>query len=84
MGVVTGAFRVLCSVNEQYYSRFTPQSSPKKTDEREQCVLLGDLLALNNKFKEAARMYVKGEQPHRAVAMYSDLRMFDLAQVRGL
>uniref|UniRef100_A0A8D8X4M2 Intraflagellar transport protein 122 homolog n=1 Tax=Cacopsylla melanoneura TaxID=428564 RepID=A0A8D8X4M2_9HEMI len=55
-------------------------SSPKKVDEREQCVLLGDLLALDGKFKEAAKLYMKGEQGHKAVTMYSDLRMFDLAQ----
>ncbi|XP_026683570.1 intraflagellar transport protein 122 homolog [Diaphorina citri] len=55
-------------------------SSPNKNDEREQYLLLGDLLALDNKFKKAAKLYVKGEQPHRAVTMYSDLRMFDLAQ----
>ncbi|XP_026688593.1 intraflagellar transport protein 122 homolog, partial [Diaphorina citri] len=65
---------------EQYLLLGDLLSSPNKNDEREQYLLLGDLLALDNKFKKAAKLYVKGEQPHRAVTMYSDLRMFDLAQ----
>lgn len=42
--------------------------------------LHADVLAFAGRFKEAARMYQKSGQTNRALAMYSDLRMFDLAQ----
>uniref|UniRef100_A0A336MIF6 Intraflagellar transport protein 122 homolog n=1 Tax=Culicoides sonorensis TaxID=179676 RepID=A0A336MIF6_CULSO len=43
-------------------------------------VLQGDILAFEGKFKEAARMYQKCGQSSKALGMYSDMRMFDLAQ----
>lgn len=43
-------------------------------------VLQADRLAFGGRFKEAARLYQKAGQTSRALAMYSDLRMFDLAQ----
>lgn len=42
--------------------------------------LQADALAFAGRFKEAARLYQKCGQPHKALTMYSDLRMFDLAQ----
>lgn len=43
-------------------------------------VLQADSLAFAGKFKEAARLYQKSGYSSKALAMYSDLRMFDLAQ----
>lgn len=43
-------------------------------------VLQADSLAFAGKFKEAARLYQKSGHNSRALAMYSDLKMFDLAQ----
>ncbi|XP_044767186.1 intraflagellar transport protein 122 homolog [Coccinella septempunctata] len=42
--------------------------------------LIGDVYAHQGKLKEAARMYKKAGQEHKALAMYTDLRMFDQAQ----
>lgn len=43
-------------------------------------VLLGESCAFSGKFKEAARLFLKCGQSSRALEMYTDLRMFDLAQ----
>lgn len=43
-------------------------------------ILQADNLAFAGKFKEAARFYQKNGYNSKALAMYSDLRMFDLAQ----
>lgn len=43
-------------------------------------VLQADSLAFGGKFKEAGRLYQKSGYNSKALAMYSDLRMFDLAQ----
>lgn len=43
-------------------------------------VLQADCLAFAGKFKEAARLYQKSGLNSKALAMYSDLRMFELAQ----
>lgn len=43
-------------------------------------VLQADSLAFAGKFKEAARLYQKSGYSSKALTMYSDLRMFDLAQ----
>ncbi|XP_055378562.1 intraflagellar transport protein 122 homolog [Condylostylus longicornis] len=43
-------------------------------------VLQAESYAFSGKFKEAARLYQKCGQNNRALSMYSDLRMFDLAQ----
>lgn len=50
-------------------------------DKNKHC-LLADVLAYEGKFKEAARIYQKWGFEHKAFTMYTDLRMFDLAQVR--
>lgn len=44
-------------------------------------VLIAHVLAYRGKFKEAARLYQKAGEEHRALTMYTDLRMFDLAHV---
>lgn len=49
--------------------------------EKEKELYVADILAYRGKFKEAARVYQRCNQEHRALAMYTDLRMFDLAQV---
>lgn len=43
-------------------------------------ILQADNLAFAGKFKEASRLYVKNGYSNKALAMYTDLRMFDLAQ----
>lgn len=44
-------------------------------------MFVGELLAYKGRFKDAARAYQRCQQEHKALAMYTDLRMFDLAQV---
>jgi len=44
-------------------------------------LFLGDVYAVQGKFTDAARIYKKIGQPSRAMTMYTDLRMFDLAKV---
>ena len=44
-------------------------------------LFLADVYAVQGKFSEAARIYKKIGQPSRAMTMYTDLRMFDLAKV---
>lgn len=44
---------------------------------------MGDVLAYEGRFKEASKFYQKADEGHRALAMYTDMRMFDLAQVKG-
>lgn len=43
-------------------------------------VIQADILAFSGKFREAARLYQKCGQGAKALSMYSDLKMFDLAQ----
>jgi intraflagellar transport protein 122 len=43
-------------------------------------VMQADILAYSGKFKEAARLYKKAGHSQKALQMYSDMRMFDLAQ----
>lgn len=43
-------------------------------------ILQADNLAFAGKFKDAARLYQKSGYNNKALAMYTDLRMFDLAQ----
>lgn len=46
--------------------------------------MLADIYARRGKFREAAQLYQKVGQESKALAMYTDLRMFNLAQVRFL
>lgn len=43
--------------------------------------MLADIYARRGKFREAAQLYQKAGQESKALAMYTDLRMFNLAQV---
>lgn len=43
-------------------------------------LIQAEVLAFAGKFKEAARLYQKTGHGNKALAMYSDLKMFDLAQ----
>jgi len=47
-------------------------------------LFLGDIYALQGKYADAAKVYKKVGQPSRALTMYTDLRMFDLAKVSTL
>lgn len=47
-------------------------------------MLIGDILAYRGRFRDAARMYQKAGQEQKALTMYTDLRMFDLAQVKNI
>ena len=42
-------------------------------------LLQADVLAFHGKYGDAAKIYKKHNQEHRALTMYTDLRMFDLA-----
>ena len=44
-------------------------------------VFLGDVYAYQGKFHEASKLYKKSGQEHKALNMYTDLRMFDYAKV---
>ena len=45
-------------------------------------VFLGDVYGYQGKFHEAAKLFKKSGQEHKAMNMYTDLRMFDYAKVR--
>lgn len=46
-----------------------------------QNVFIGDILAWQGKFHEAARLYKKCGRNDKAVSLFTDLRLFDQAQV---
>ncbi|XP_050096761.1 intraflagellar transport protein 122 homolog [Anopheles aquasalis] len=52
----------------------------QKRGETSKEVLLAEAYAFAGRFKEAGRLYQKSGTNSKALAMYSDLRMFDLAQ----
>ncbi|KAL1117127.1 hypothetical protein AAG570_004455 [Ranatra chinensis] len=52
----------------------------EKRGEKNREVFLGDIFAYRGKFKEAARLYQRSNNEQKALSMYTDLRMFDLAQ----
>ncbi|CAG9763966.1 unnamed protein product [Ceutorhynchus assimilis] len=60
------------------YLELIQEISHKQLFEKE--VILGDILAMKGKFKEAARLYQKSGNDAKALTMYTDLRMFDEAQ----
>jgi len=56
----------------------------QRRGEKDKEVFLADILAFRCKFKDAAHLYKKCRQEQKALNMYTDLRMFDLAQVWDL
>ena len=56
----------------------------KKRGENDNMVFLGDVYAYQGKFHEASKLYKKSGQEHKALNMYTDLRMFDYAKVNFL
>lgn len=59
-------------------------SSLQASKEPNKDAFMGDILAYEGKFKEAGKMYQKAGCSHKALSMYTDMRMFDLAQVSGI
>jgi intraflagellar transport protein 122 len=57
-----------------------PQEQQRR-GEKDRGLLVADILAFCCRFKEAAHLYQKCRQEQKALNMYTDLRMFDLAQV---
>ena len=51
----------------------------KRSGADEDQILNADVLAFQGKYSEAAKIYKKLGQEHRALTMYTDLRMFELA-----
>nr|CAD7589738.1 unnamed protein product [Timema genevievae] len=64
----------------KYLELITDFQDRQRKGETEKDLLTADILAHRGKFKEAARLYQKLGQEQRALNMYTDLRMFDLAQ----
>lgn len=60
--------------------KFFQQDRQKKGDKNKE-LMLADICAFRGKFKEAARLYLKAGHEERALSMFTDLRMFDAAQV---
>lgn len=63
----------LTLLNELEERQKVQDKSPKE-------VIQADILAFSGRFREAARLYQKCGQGGKALSMYSDLKMFDLAQ----
>lgn len=55
--------------------------SAKSVTDHNHNVFIGDILAWQGKFQEAARLYRKCSRSDKAVALFTDLRLFDQAQV---
>jgi hypothetical protein len=51
----------------------------RKNNAEDDQILQADVLAFHGKYADAAKLYKKLNQEHRALTMYTDLRMFDLA-----
>ncbi|KAL3283924.1 hypothetical protein HHI36_018092 [Cryptolaemus montrouzieri] len=66
--------------NYPYLELIEELKEKQKKGETNRESLIGDVLAQQGKLKEAARLYQKAGQAHKALTMYTDLRMFDLAQ----
>ncbi|XP_069142693.1 intraflagellar transport protein 122 homolog isoform X2 [Argopecten irradians] len=52
----------------------------KKRGEQDTMVFLGDVYGYQGKFHEGAKLYKKANHEHKAMNMYTDLRMFEYAK----
>uniref|UniRef100_A0A146KPJ0 Intraflagellar transport protein 122 homolog n=3 Tax=Lygus hesperus TaxID=30085 RepID=A0A146KPJ0_LYGHE len=52
----------------------------REQGDRERDLLLAEVLSYRGKFKEAGRLYARGGRSEKALAMFTDLRMFDQGQ----
>ena len=77
---------------QQLHSRRNPSgihrnknwsAGSKRSNGSEEDALIADIYAFAGRFSEAAKIYKKSGLEQRALTMYTDLRMFDLAQVCG-
>ncbi|XP_027848854.1 intraflagellar transport protein 122 homolog [Aphis gossypii] len=64
----------------KYLELITLYEEKGSHNDKDKHCLLADILAYEGKFKEAARIYQKWGFEHKAFTMFTDLRMFDLAQ----
>ena len=67
--------------NVKYLELMESIQHQKRAGTTDSNVFLADILAWQGKFHEAARLYRKCGRSDKAVAMFTDLRMFDQAQV---
>ena len=56
----------------------------KRHGEDENELFLADIMAYQGKFHEAAKLYKQTGHESKALSMYSDLCMFDLAKVNSV
>ncbi|CAI9719013.1 transport 122 homolog isoform X1 [Octopus vulgaris] len=68
------------SQNYPYLELIQNIEDRRKCGETDNLVFLADIYAHKGKFQEAAKLYKKAGQEHRAMSMFSDLRMFDYAK----
>ncbi|XP_050537912.1 intraflagellar transport protein 122 homolog [Daktulosphaira vitifoliae] len=64
----------------KYIDLITQYEDMGSYNDKDKYCLLADILAYEGKFKEAARIYQKWGYEHKAFTMFTDLRMFDMAQ----
>lgn len=64
-----------------YFSTHLSLQDRRNKGEIDNNFFLADILAYDGKFSEAAKLYRKCGKDQAAMNMYTDLRMFDLAQV---
>ncbi|PSN54470.1 Intraflagellar transport protein 122 [Blattella germanica] len=83
MGFVVGlcGSKIFCLHVSTMSTIEVPLSAPiQRKGEKDKDLYVADILSFRCKFKDAARLYQKCGQEQKALNMYTDLRMFDLAQ----
>lgn len=76
-GVARKAFSKIKNLT---FLRLIEQFQGKVGDEKGRKGFLGEVYAYQGRFNEAARLWKENGEEDKAVGMYADLRMFDLAQ----